>query len=185
MDFYFILYILVCILVGGGVVNFLYKSGQTTAALLSLGLLVLIYVFYYLRWFSGTNSKGVDKPASWPPIVNMCPDFMTLYKSGENVYCYDVNDTYLVKGYPGGSGFLSTGMTINSETGQSALLIKNNSANTGASSLQEDAGGARWPIFNLLKNSSTSMTGDERGKFIRWEGVYDGRQINVNNAPLA
>lgn len=184
MDFYFILYILICIVVGGGVVNFLYKSGKTTSALLSLVLLILVYVFYYLRWFSGANTKGVEKPSSWPPIVNMCPDFMTTYKSGENIYCYDSNDTYLVKSYPSGSSYLSTGLTINSESGQTGIYLKNNSANTGASSLQEDAGGARWPFLNILKNSSSSMTGDERGRFIRWEGVYDGRQINVNKAPL-
>jgi hypothetical protein len=76
MDFFFIFYLVISIVIGAGIVNFLYKRGQSIGAILTMVMLLLIFYFYYLRWFAGTGVKGKDNAGAWPPIVNVCPDFM-------------------------------------------------------------------------------------------------------------
>ena len=79
---------------------------------------------------------------------------------------------------------MTTGLTINNVTGQSAYLIKNPSQNTGATSLSTDSGNTRWPFLGLLTTNLATMTNDPFGKYLRWEGVWDGSTLTVANAPL-
>ena len=43
MDLFFILYLVISVVVGSGVVNFLYKRGQSIGAILTMIMLLLIY----------------------------------------------------------------------------------------------------------------------------------------------
>ena len=187
MDLFFIFYLVISIVIGAGIVNFLYKRGQSIGAIFTMVLLLLIFYFYYLRWFSGTGVKGSTQAGAWPPIVNVCPDFMASYKSGNNIYCYDAGDIYGMREAGTDSG-LSSGLTIAGKTGQSAYLMTNTNNNTNATSLQEDNGSAkRWPFLNTLKTSPGSiLTSNGQGKYLKWEGVIEGSgSINVNSAPLS
>ncbi len=194
MDFWLILYILLTVVFGGFSVSTLYKRGQNTGAILTVILLLLIFIFYGLRWFSGGELKGSQRnPGAWPPIVNMCPDFLVAWTdpSTKKVYCYDAANVYGAKqATSSGAGTvagLTTGLTINGLSGQSAYLIKNPDLNPSAASLREDKGtNPRWPLLNTLGSSPQTITGDTTygGRFLRWEGVMDGRQINPAAAPL-
>jgi hypothetical protein len=186
MDFWLIAYIVTTIVVGSGLVSWLYKRGQNMGAILLLVLLILVFAFYGLRWFPGGNLNGTQAASgtAWPPIINMCPDFMSSWTDPvtKRVYCYDGSNTYGLKTYAGAG--LTTGLTINNVPGQSAYLIKDPARNTNAVSLRDDPNGARWPFLFLLKTNPTLILGDSNGKYMRWEGVVDGAQIDVNRAPL-
>ncbi len=187
MDFWLIAYIVITIVIGSGLVSWMYKRGQNIGAILLLVLMILVFTFYGLRWFPGGNLNGTTPPAGsvvWPPIVNMCPDFMASWTDPvtKRVYCYDASNTYGLKTYAGAG--LTTGLTINNIPGQSAYLIKDPAQNTSAVSLRDDANGARWPFLFLLNKNSNLVLGDPNGKYLRWEGVLDGTNINVNKAPL-
>ena len=55
----------------------LYNRGQTMGAMILLVLILLVFFFFGLRWFPGGNLNGTQPgKMAWPPIVNMCPDFM-------------------------------------------------------------------------------------------------------------
>jgi hypothetical protein len=183
MDFWLIAYILVTIVVGSGTVSMLYKRGQTVGAMILLVLLILVFVFYGLRWFRGGNLQGTQvATGTWPPIVNMCPDFMVSYTDTTGVYCYDATNTYGLKTYNGAG--LTTGLTINNVPNQSALLMKNPNKNQNATDLKSDVGTTisdyRWPTLrNLL-----TIAQDPQGKYLKWEGVWDGRSSTPENAPL-
>ena len=81
MDFLFILYILFSVVVGIGGTSYLVQSERTLGAFLYFVGAVLILTFYGLRWFSGDALKVTRYDTkSWPPVVNTCPDFLSVYE---------------------------------------------------------------------------------------------------------
>ena len=183
MDFWVILYSLVCIIVGGGFVSMLYNRGQTMGAMVLLVLLILVFLFYGLRWFPNGNLNGTTPGAvAWPPIVNMCPDFMVSWtnKSDNKVYCYDAANVYGLQTATAASP-LSAGLTIGTASGQSAYLLKDPAIGTTTSTLANAP--TRWPLVSALStNSSTVLT--SAAKNMRWEGVWDGQTLTAAKAPL-
>jgi hypothetical protein len=194
-----ILYYVVAILTMTSLAGWLFQSGRPVAAGLTIVLLLLVYVFFGLRWFvnkaaaantnsttagSCSGSETTSGNKSSIPIVNMCPDFMVTWTDSitGNVYCYDDKNTYNMRTYNGAG--LTTGLSINNVAGQSAYLIKNNTQNTSAIDLKSDTGGLRWPFLRMLGNNIDTMTNDQYGAFLRWEGVWDGSTLSLGSAPL-
>jgi hypothetical protein len=141
-------------------------------AMISVVLLILIFVFYGLRWFSGGNLKGTTSNGkiAWPPIVNMCPDFMVSWKDSTNgnIYCYDAGDVYGLKadGNTANVQGITRGLTINGISGQSAFLIKGPAASS-----------------TTLKSNLDTILRDNTANQMRWEGVWDGQLTKKEAAP--
>jgi hypothetical protein len=188
MDFTLIAYILICVVVGGMFVSNLYKREQSKAAMITLVLLILIFTFYGLRWFKDGALKGStsDPKAPWPPIVNMCPDFLVAWTDPNTkyVYCYDAANVYGLKTATDRTDFFKGDLTINGVPGQSAFLIKNPTANTNATSLRMDPDGKRWPLLGAFLRDTRGITQMTNGQFLRWEGVWDGSSATAAAAPL-
>ena len=179
MDYWFIAYIVICICAGGGLVAQLYNRQQTIGAMILLVLCIAIFAFFGLRWFQGGELKG-STPASqqWPPIVNLCPDFMAAVKGTDgsvapaagatlNTYCYDPNNTYSLTttGTTGLTQFIPTGAT----TAVYGLKI---------------ATGGTTPTFSYKDAKSiVDITANTNNQKIRWEGVWDGRNFNAAMMP--
>lgn len=187
MDFSLIVYILLCVVIGGGIVSSFYNENQKAAAMSALVLLVLVFIFFGLRWFKDGNLKTAQQgTVAWPPIVNMCPDFMVTWTDtsatgGNKIYCYDASNVYGLK--TSNCCSLTTGLTINGVSGQSAYLIKDPSQNTGATNLNNDTNGLRWPLLGKLKTAPQTVITDA-GSSLKWEGVWDGRSSTPTAAPL-
>ena len=161
-------------------------------------LLLAVFVFFWLRWFNPRNgvsdvqtsgagkcSDGQPPPqppaCEWPPIVNMCPDFMVAWQdTSKNIYCYDVNDVYGMKTYSGAGQ--KSGLTINGTSGQCAYLIQNSSKNTSAAQLSDDKKGLRWPFANDILGDISKIVSDSKGVMLRWEGVLEGNGDKNQNA---
>jgi hypothetical protein len=181
MDFWLIAYIVVSIIIGTGASGFLYKRQQTVAAILTFILLLLIFIFYGLRWFSGGNLKGSQPgTVAWPPIVNACPDFMISYKASDGkTYCYDVNNFYGLKvSTTSISNVSNTNLTYGALTGQNGYVILNPTATT--TDLKGDkaatAGSRKWPLLTQFAvDPSSVVNADVNNRYMRWEGVWDGR----------
>jgi len=179
MDFWVIAYILLCVCLGGGIVTILMRRQQTIASMLVLVLLILVFIFFGLRWFPGGNLNGT-KPAKvpWPPIVNMCPDFMVTWTApapDNKVYCYDANNVYRLKAM---SPPPAQGPT---EPMKSQLVIGNIDSQT-AYVINDKATPPTNPLKTALTNSVSSVvTGD--AKYLRWEGVWDGYSATPEKAP--
>lgn len=81
MDFLFILYILFSVVIGVGGTYYMIQDERTLGAFLYFIGSILILTFYGLRWFTGDALKITRyESKTWPPIVNMCPDFLSLYE---------------------------------------------------------------------------------------------------------
>lgn len=175
MDFWVILYSLICVVVGAGSASFLYKRGQSLAAMIALVLLILVFIFYGLRWFPGGNLNGT-KPSGgpWPPIVNMCPDFMASHvdSATNKVYCYDAANIYNMKSATAGTAGLAMTSPIINGVSQAAYLLQDPTSSTNKN-----------PLKTTLKNGASTLTQDSNGKYVRWEGVWDGRSVTTDRIP--
>jgi hypothetical protein len=89
MDFSLIAYILLCIVLGITLFRTLSNSGRFWGALIILVLSILIFVFYGMRWFAGDRSK-FRYNGPWPPVINMCPDYLIYFKNGSTDTCIDM-----------------------------------------------------------------------------------------------
>lgn len=131
LSFVFILYIVISGIAGLAIIQGLYKNNKSLAAMLCLILLLLVFIFYGLRWFQNFQLKGTSNAAvvaastansgncavgpssvssgvnvNWPPIVNTCPDFMV----SQNGKCIDPKQLYGNRS--GGNGALNTQISI-------------------------------------------------------------------------
>ena len=174
MDFWVILYSLICVVVGGGAVTFLYKRNQSVGAMIALVLLIAVFILFGLRWFPGGNLNGSQpKGGAWPPIVNMCPDFMVSWTNpaDSKIYCYDAANIYGLRAPSPTPSYQVGGLTINNVASQSALLLQN-PRGTDTKLMN--------PLQNTFEKSASTITADTTAKWLRWEGVWDGRLVTAD-----
>jgi len=148
MDYVFLFYIFLSFVIASGGAFVLFSSGRTIAAIMFLVGAVAIEAFFGLRWFKGTKANVETGP--WPPSINVCPDFLSLYKapdgSGNSIsYCVDNN------------GISSGGITKWTST---SMPTGNN-------------------VFKLSANLSgaarvKALCAEAAAKKVTWEGVWDG-----------
>ena len=66
-----------------------YSTGKSIqAVILGIGFL-LISVLFGLRWFSNLFSAETTPIKSWPPALNICPDYLVLSKVNGVPVCLD------------------------------------------------------------------------------------------------
>ena len=89
MQYSFIAYILVSIMVTLAVFSTMNSSGRAYSAIGSIVLFTLIFLFYGQRWFKGGKST-FSYSGAWPPMINMCPDYLVYIKRGTADACADL-----------------------------------------------------------------------------------------------
>ena len=99
---------------------------------------------------------------TWPPSINLCPDFLSLYSVAGTPYCVDT------AGVSTNASALAQFIPSNSITG---------AVTPGATNL-----------FNLFTNlSGTDRANAIKGECLRtgvtWEGVFDGVNLYNNTIP--
>jgi hypothetical protein len=170
MDYWFIAYIVICICMGGGVVSYMYNRNQTLGAMILLVLVIAIFAFFGLRWFQDGTLKGsTASNVQWPPIVNLCPDYMAAVQgvaaSGTttpvNTYCTDPSGLYATGALP------ETFYPLNSNTTSKGIMIKNGTI-----------GAATFP-----KKAAKTITDISSDRSVRWEGVYNGQTFSTALMP--
>lgn len=195
MDFWFIAYILISIVLGLAAVSYTYKRGQTISAMLLLVLLIAIFAFYGLRWFQGGSLKGTTGTnIPWPPIVNVCPDFMVSTQALDGagnkiVYCLDTKNLYGLKSAAATNNLVASNISYNGAQ-YSGLIMTRGHKGTDVKNLAQDAGKARddqrYPFLSALRTNLPSVISSVASlKDMRWEGVYDGLTATPDKAPLA
>ena len=81
MDFTFLLYIFLSFVVGIGGAYGLVQMERPIAGILYLVGAIAILIFFGLRWFTGDSLRmGKVETKSWPPAINLCPDFLSIYE---------------------------------------------------------------------------------------------------------
>lgn len=147
MQLSFILFIFLNIIFILGATYRFYSSGQEFGALIVLGGLVAASVIFGLRWFTGSGEMA-NAPGPWPPVLNTCPDFLTLHSMGTEKVCIDT-----VGVAKGGTGKMEK-WTSNMQTDEKYKfnLHTNKSGEERVNALCEECA----------------------TKGVTWEGVYNG-----------
>ena len=121
LSYYFLAYTIISASIGIYMIKYAYELNKPMSAIIIMVLLVLLFVFFGKRWFVNGQLKGTPgavasqvaaaqlapsavgasgqcgetTPTSaatfWPPIINACPDFMTIDAMGN---CADTNFLY-------------------------------------------------------------------------------------------
>jgi hypothetical protein len=90
MDYSFIAYVFLCIIIGGGGIVMLHRQNRPYSAVLCFVLFVMVFTFFGRRWFRGTQAANAYNGA-WPPLINMCPDYLIYFKRGNTDTCVDIS----------------------------------------------------------------------------------------------
>jgi len=146
MDYVFLFYIFLSFVIASGGAFVFFSSGRTIAAILFLVGSTTAVVFFGYRWFKSTG-KTTAVVEVWPPSINACPDFLSLYKdpSGNSV-CVD---------------------TLGVATGSALTKWTSTSVPTSSNSFN---------LFTAHSGAkrTTALCDEAKAKKVTWEGVWDG-----------
>jgi hypothetical protein len=82
MNYYLLTYVLLCIVIGLGIIAILAQTGRGIGAVVFLVGAIMVFTFFGLRWFKyGTNPFA---NSMWPPIINTCPDYLVYVERTKN-----------------------------------------------------------------------------------------------------
>ena len=166
MDFFFIAYILLSFVIGVGGTYQLIKMMRPMAATLYLIGAIAVLVFFGLRWFNDDRFKlGIAQSDKWPPVINLCPDFLTIYertKGGvKEKVCVD-----LIGVAPSGGIRKLTSPDQTETQNADNFIFKLYNDMSGTKRLQK--------LCEECKN-----------KKVTWEGIFDGVTCITGKAPNA
>lgn len=163
MELSFIFYLFAAFIIIPGTFFALSSQRKMVAGILaSIGMLVL-FVLFGIQYF--TVDGGYVRPPNkmtWPPSINLCPDFLSLYMVGTKPYCVD-----------------TAGVSTKPD-----VLAKFNPSNPITGNV--DPGSNH--LFDLFTESTlsveqraTAIKGECQAKGVTWEGVYDGLSLYTSN----
>lgn len=90
MDYSFIAYVFLAIVIVLGGVYTLHSRQRPYSAVMCLLLFILVMVFFGQRWFKDGMSKA-NYTGTWPPLINMCPDYLVYFNRGGQDTCIDIS----------------------------------------------------------------------------------------------
>lgn len=163
MELSFIFYLFSAFIIIPGTFVFLTTQKRIFAGVIASAGLLVLYVLFGIQYFT-VSGEYVNTPSSmkWPPSVNMCPDFLSLYTVANVPYCVD---------------------TAGVSTRPSALA-KFNPANPIVGPVTP----GNTNLFNLFTNLSGKARADALkaeclAKGVTWEGVFDGMNLYTEDIP--
>ena len=89
MNYSFIAFIFVCLIVWLTAVVKLSQMPRPVTSIFVAVMFLLIFLFYGRRWFYGPSLAN-NPNGSWPPVINMCPDYLVHYVRGGRDTCVDL-----------------------------------------------------------------------------------------------
>ncbi len=128
IDFSLILYCFAALLIGGGGSYYIMKTERMITAIGFFLASIAVFVYFGLRWFDGLKlrpslSGVIDPNTSWPPVINYCPDFLSLKQDGTNFYCVDTMGVSTLPLFTQGSTASSTnGILLNKDANAQAYV---------------------------------------------------------------
>jgi hypothetical protein len=167
MELSFIIYILAALLCIPGIFFiFSYMRMYLAGGIASVGLLVL-FIFFGIQYYNadGTyTSSIVSSSGPMPSKINMCPDFLSLYKDASDNYCVD---------------------TVGVSTSANNGLLKYIPNNAASSSSTPDATSGRFNLFlkdedyasttsGITDTSKCNPTTKDRKECLKQQSMYRG-----------
>lgn len=162
MELSFIFYIFSAFIVIPGTYFLLSTREMYIAGIIASIGLIILFILFGIQLYT-VQGEYVTSPSSmtWPPSINTCPDFLSLYKINGTYSCVD---TAGVSTNAGLTKFVPVDGTGTNQTPTAAHLFNLFLSDTDANRK------------NSIKNECIS-------KGVTWEGVYDGINAYDNTIP--
>ena len=163
MELSFIFYLFSAFIIIPGTFFFLTVQNRLVAAVIASAGLLVLFVLFGIQYFT-LSGEYITTPTkmSWPPSINMCPDFLSLYIVGTTPYCVDTAGVSTIP----------------------AALTKFNPANPIVGPVTP----GNPNLFNLFTNldgkaRADAIKGECLTKGVTWEGVFDGANLYTETIP--
>jgi hypothetical protein len=163
MELSFIFYLFSAFIIIPGTLLYLTVQKRIVAGVIASAGLLILYVLFGVQYFTVTG-EYVETPAKmrWPPSINMCPDFLSLYTVANVPYCVDTAGVSTIP----------------------AALTKFNPANPIVGPVTP----GNPNLFNLFTNLDGKARADQikaecLAKGVTWEGVFDGTNLYTETIP--
>lgn len=163
MDFLLIAYILISIALIVGLFFTNFSNGKPILAVLSALGVLGASILFGIRWFPGgafsIGAKAISQGGSWPPNINVCPDYLTFIRVANKPYCID---------------------TLG--------ISRRNGTNVGMNKYSDGATDAQ-SLFDLHADKSgeartAALVEECKTKGVLWEGIYNGSVPMGGSAPM-
>ena len=156
MDYQFWIYVFTSAVFSAGGAFYFYRQNQeVTSVLFFLGALAAS-IFFGFRWYSPSGAAAKKPAGAWPPVINYCPDFMTLMNINGEQVCVDTVGI----AQPGGISMWSDA-TQTDERYLFHLFLQLSGSDR---------------VKQLCKQASAKM--------VTWEGVWDGAACMGKEPPM-
>jgi hypothetical protein len=129
--------------------NEVYATGQARGVLFAIGTL-LVLIYFGFRWFG----SRIEKPKNWPPVINMCPDYLT--------YLPRITGCVDMLGVSKASG----GLTITNPS-ETNTVLKTNTTKVFEYTSEDIRNAANADILKTICDRCQQAG-------LTWEGVWDG-----------
>ena len=161
MEISFIFYIFAAFIFIPGMYFLMSRLGKSLAGgIAALGMLVF-FILFGIQTFNGDGTfVSHEVVTNWPPAVNQCPDFLTLFK----MPAVDTTAAYYVC-------VDTVGVAPQSTTNIQKFVPSNSSSLPAANQ--------RF----TLSDDRTTIIQECKDKKVTWEGVWDGLQQYTNTIP--
>jgi len=176
MELSFIFYLFAAfIIIPGSFFLLLIFRKPTAGVIAAVGLLIL-FILFGIQFFNtdGSYKQQVVSTGSWPPYINYCPDYLSLYKNGTEMICVD-----------------TVGVASNNSVGALQLFNPNttNVASDGQTfklyGTEESINAYKADPANANKkfDRKSILVEQCKNKKVTWEGIFDGLQELDGNVP--
>ena len=171
MDYTFLFYIFLSVVVSAGGSYILFSTGRTIAAGIYIIGMIALESYFGTRWFTTSGNKVSNLSGSWPPSINVCPDYLSLYKDTDGTYyCVDTvgvtNSSLSTTPFQPAKGSDGNYLPITAAQKSSGKVFQLYKDQTGEERM------------NSLKTQLKTMPG------VTWEGVWDGTTLLGGRPPL-
>jgi hypothetical protein len=157
MDLAFIFYIFLCIVItSGGSFYYINSKQAITGGIFFFGFIAFSVVFG-LRWFTASGERAGAATGGWPPVINYCPDFLSLYEVDGTQVCIDT-------------------IGIARQNG----ITQWNAGSTPPNSSQQ----FNLHLTDKEDVRVKALCDECAAKKVTWEGVYDGAICIGNRPPM-
>jgi hypothetical protein len=137
-----------------------YLAGSISA----IGILVF-FILFGIQTFNpdGSYINASSSTMSWPPVINFCPDFLTLLKVGSDFVCVDTvgvsTDGTGIQKYIANNAVVGTPSVSDNQSFHLSLNITN------------------------VDDRRTAIVDECKAKKVTWQGIFDGVSQSSNTVP--
>jgi len=178
MELTFIFYLFAAFIIIPGTFFILVMFGKPTAGLIAAIGMLILFILFGIQFFNqdGTYKQQAVSTGSWPPYINYCPDYLSLYKNvTETTPGTKVTELICVD---------TVGIASTTNSGSGAIQRFDPNTTTIASEPQifhlylTEAEITAYKTANPTKpfDRKSILVEQCTNKKLTWEGIYDGAQ---------